>query len=245
VPEPRDWLRDRPPAIATGAPTAEAVRALVRDVVVVRPGLDPCFTTAGNAPRGAPDAVQVVAVGTVAPGKGQLLLVQALRAAGAPCQLTLLGDLNGAPDYVTAVRAAVGPLPVQLRGVVPPEEVAAVLRGADLFVSASRSESFGMAVAEAAACGVPVLAFATGEIPALVRDGATGWLLPPDASDAAFTTALHDIVRAPERLAAARRAHGMPVLPGWEQAAAAFRDACLALTGGADRGGTGDGRPPA
>lgn len=58
------------------------------------------------------------------------------------------------------------------------DEVPALLASLDLFVSASRSESFGMAMVEALACGVPVVATATEGAQEIVEDGVTGLLVP-------------------------------------------------------------------
>jgi N-acetyl-alpha-D-glucosaminyl L-malate synthase BshA len=56
------------------------------------------------------------------------------------------------------------------------DNVADVLRGADLFLLPSQSESFGLAALEAMACGVPVIATRTGGLPEVVDDGVTGFL---------------------------------------------------------------------
>ncbi|MGH7530233.1 MAG: N-acetyl-alpha-D-glucosaminyl L-malate synthase BshA [Gemmatimonadales bacterium] len=53
-----------------------------------------------------------------------------------------------------------------------------VLRGADLFLLPSATESFGLAALEAMACGVPVIASTAGGIPEVVTDGETGALAP-------------------------------------------------------------------
>jgi N-acetyl-alpha-D-glucosaminyl L-malate synthase BshA len=58
------------------------------------------------------------------------------------------------------------------------DDVADVLRGADLFLLPSQSESFGLAALEAMACGVPVVATRTGGVPEVVTDGETGYLTP-------------------------------------------------------------------
>lgn len=230
VPSRREWNEIALPVIATAATTAQAAGVATRatGIEVVRPGIDDLFTPDGRAsdPR---RPLHVVQVGTICPQKGQLLLVRAMREHAARCTLTLLGDTSTDPDYVAAVRQAAGPLPLSTPGCVPAAEVAATLRDSDLFVSASRQESFGMAVAEAIACGVAVLAFAAGEIPHFVRNGCDGWLLDPAADDAAFVALLRQRLASPRQLAAVRRASPAVRLSTWEVTASLFRAACARL----------------
>ena len=66
---------------------------------------------------------------------------------------------------------------------------------ADVFVIPSLQESFGQTVIESLACGTPVVGFASGGIPDMVRPGQTGWLAPTGdvaALRRAIVTALND-----------------------------------------------------
>ena len=53
-----------------------------------------------------------------------------------------------------------------------------LFRALDVFVSASRTESFGLAIAEAMAAGTPVVATKTEGAQEIIRHGETGFLVP-------------------------------------------------------------------
>jgi len=84
------------------------------------------------------------------------------------------------------------------------DDVAELLRSFDVFVSASRSESFGIAIAEAMASGVPVVSTMTAGAREIVDEDKTGRLVPiGDAEDLAEAICkLLDDPKARERLAA-------------------------------------------
>jgi len=139
-----------------------------------------------------------------------------------PATLVFVGD---GPDRDTAQQEVdrLG-LRKDVRFLGKVDNVADVLRGADLFLLPSQSESFGLAALEAMACGVPVIASRAGGIPEVVEDGATGFLL--EIGDVAAMTeravtllrdkALHERLRT----AAAARALDFAsdvVVPRYEQ----------------------------
>jgi glycosyltransferase involved in cell wall biosynthesis len=81
-------------------------------------------------------------------------------------------------------------VPVELRdrieatGPLPRNEVARAIREADILANPSLSETFGMALVEAMASGVPVVATTVGGMPEVIVDGVTGSLVPPDDPEA-------------------------------------------------------------
>jgi glycosyltransferase involved in cell wall biosynthesis len=58
-------------------------------------------------------------------------------------------------------------------------DVARILSAADIFVSASQSEASPMAILEAMAAGLPVIATPVGGVPQMVEDGRSGVLVTP------------------------------------------------------------------
>lgn len=125
------------------------------------------------------------------------LLADALaRLAGRNWTLTLIGD---GPARAT-VEALFPPDRTQVTGALPPEAIADHLARADLFVWPALSEAFGMALIEAQAAGLPVIAGRTGGVPEVVADGETG-LLPPVGDAAAFADAVAALIDDPARRA--------------------------------------------
>jgi glycosyltransferase involved in cell wall biosynthesis len=60
------------------------------------------------------------------------------------------------------------------------EDVPALLRSVDLFVLSSKFEPFGVALLEAKAAGLPIVATAVNEVPKIVVDGESGLLTSPE-----------------------------------------------------------------
>jgi glycosyltransferase involved in cell wall biosynthesis len=88
--------------------------------------------------------------------------------------LLLLGNKGG------AIAQSVGIQAIEL-GYVSNERLKAIAySAADLFISPSRSEAFGLVSLESMACGTPAVAFGVGGALDLVRPGITGYLAEPE-----------------------------------------------------------------
>jgi glycosyltransferase involved in cell wall biosynthesis len=117
--------------------------------------------------------------GRLSPEKGAAEAIDIARAAGVP--IDVYGDIYDAEysrEQIGPRRAWPG---VTVREAVPRTSLwAAMARAAVLLFPARWDEPFGMAAAEAQACGTPVVAFRSGALGEVIVDGVTGFLVPPD-----------------------------------------------------------------
>jgi glycosyltransferase involved in cell wall biosynthesis len=125
---------------------------------------------------GLPDsAVVALLVATLRPEKDVATFVRAVRRAR-ETHGELIGLVAGeGPDRGAVQAAAKGDPGVRLLG--HRDDIPRLLEAADVFVLASRHEAVPMAILEAMAAGLPVLATSVGGIPDLVADGQSGLLV--------------------------------------------------------------------
>ncbi len=105
--------------------------------------------------------------------------------------LMIVGD-GPARNEVRNLFERFGPQ-VQLIGEQPEQQVAAWCAAADLMVWPAIDEAYGMALIEAHAAGLPIVAGASGGVPEIVRHERTGLLTPP-GDVAAFATAMSTLL---------------------------------------------------
>jgi glycosyltransferase involved in cell wall biosynthesis len=167
--------------------------------------LAPFIDTRGYRPavRRTGGPARLIAVAMMRPGDK----LASYRVLGA--ELGRLLDLDWTLEIVgdgparSEVEAALAPLGdrVAWRGALPSPQVAARLAEADLCVWPAISEAFGMALIEAQASGLPVVAGRSGGVGDVVTDGVTGILVPGGDAEA-FAEAVRELIADPARRAA-------------------------------------------
>lgn len=135
-------------------------------------------------------------VGRLIPWKGVQYLLQALGCLH-NTRLIVAGD----GTYRAGLERLAHLLQVEERvtflGAVPRAELPRLYANVDLVVGASfANETFGIALVEAQACGVPVVASNFGGFPEVVRPGETGLLVPPQ-NPQALADAVRDLLGDP------------------------------------------------
>ncbi len=111
--------------------------------------------------------------------KGHAVLVEAMWLLADPKLVAVFAGSDRDRDaYRRELEAQARGLPVRFAGHV--DDVAAAYAASDVVISASvQPESFGRVLAEAGAMGLPVVASDHGGAREIVRQGETGWLVPP------------------------------------------------------------------
>jgi glycosyltransferase involved in cell wall biosynthesis len=169
---------------------------------VVLPGLPQRAAVTGPS--------RVVFLGEIGERKGAFMLIDAwAKLAAEPeglagATLTMAGDREVARAEREIIERGIADSAV-VRSWLSPVEVAELLAKSDVFVLPSRSEGQPMALLEAMAHGLCVVASDVGGIPEIIVDGESGLLIPADDVDA-LVGALRQILTDPAR----RRCCGPP-----------------------------------
>ncbi len=169
-------------------------------VTVIRNGIDtdgfprdPVARARVRADLGVQDQqVLVLACGELAEVKGHEVLLRALPGiiAAHPGVLVAIAGDGPLRSRLEAVARETG-IAANVRFLGFRRDVPALLNAADLFVMPSLSEGLPLAILEAMAAKVPIVATAVGGVPELIQPGRTGWLVPA-GDGAALAAGLSD-----------------------------------------------------
>ena len=156
---------------------------------------DPALRERLSIPAGAP---LLLFVGRLQPWKGVEMAIRALGAIDS-AHLLVAGDGVDRPrlEALAAELGLVGR--VHFLGSLPRPALPQLMASADLLVATSwASETFGIGLVEAQACGLPVVASRFGGFPEVVDEGRTGLLYPP-RDHAALAAAVNSLLGDPAR----------------------------------------------
>jgi glycosyltransferase involved in cell wall biosynthesis len=234
--------------IAPSRDLATEIRA--RRIVVIPTGVDVAAIAVREPvdPRPAmgwpSDAVVAVTMGRLAAEKSVDLVLDAFARAAARderLRLLIIGDGPAAGSLRERARRPDLAGRVVFTGVLPHPDALAGVAGCDIFVFASRTETQGLVLAEALACGVPVVGRNGPGVADTVRSGVDGMIVDDVRGLVGAIAALAaDAGRRREMAIAAREGAGrFDVETRIAQVEALYRD-LIDAAGGRDRRPDGD-----
>lgn len=157
--------------------------------------------------RTTPNLVfEILSIGSLQPYKGMGYLIEScliLKEHGFSFRCRIVGEGEMRPVLHRMIHQLGLEQDVFLLGAKTQTEVAALLGGSHCYVQPSiimdngKMEGIPVALMEALACGLPVVASELSGIPELVHDGETGYLVPP-ANSATLATTLEHIYQHPK-----------------------------------------------
>jgi glycosyltransferase involved in cell wall biosynthesis len=194
-------------------------------------------TTPGHPGRG-----HLVWLGRlVAHKRAGLILPVAERLRGSGTAIDVVGQGPGSADLAAQVTAGGLAGVIRLHGWLSEERKLAVLAGALLHLSTSQGEGWGLCVLEAAALGVPTVAYDVDGLRDAVRDGETGWLVRPgELMEDITERAVKELADPAARAAVAAACRAWAAQFSWDASAARM----AALIGASVRTGTSRGQHP-
>jgi phosphatidylinositol alpha-1,6-mannosyltransferase len=187
----------------------------------------------------AADRIVMITVARITRRKGHSVTLAALSALPRDLRKRLTWLIigpEGEADYVKPLKGLVASTDCDIRflGAIPDQDIRDIYGAADFFCltgvpdSSGRVEGFGLVYLEAAACGLPSVATATGGVPEAVISDETGILVPPSIDDiAGAIVELAEDAGMRSALAAGASAHARAL--SWER--------CAAMTYGLPRAG--------
>jgi len=155
---------------------------------VIRCGVDSELYSVPNHRLKKNELFEILSIGSLQPYKGYQYLIKAcaiLRDRGVQFQCRIVGGGNLHSELSKMISVNNLYSSVKLLGPKNQDDVAKMLSEADCYVQPSvitpsgKMEGIPVALMEAMASGLPVIASSLSGIPELVKEGETGWLVPP------------------------------------------------------------------
>ena len=148
---------------------------------------------------------RVISVGRYAYQKGYDLLLKAWRTVEErhpDWSLDIYGSLDGGMGEYEQLQCQIEVLGLNTVSLLTATtDIYSSYLESDIYVSASRFESFGLVLVEAMACGLPVVGFGSSYGPAsIIKDGSTGVLVPPHDTQQLAEAICQMIERPEERI---------------------------------------------
>lgn len=150
-------------------------------IQVVFPGIDLSWF---NVARNSGDSEEIIFWGRLEDEKGipeLLTAMELVQKSRGPTCLKLIGEGNQEIKYRNRVKEL--GLNVDFLKWKSPEEIQELANRSALGVFPSRIESFGLAVAEAQAAGLPIVCTEAGALPEIVENGETGRVVPSQSPE--------------------------------------------------------------
>jgi colanic acid/amylovoran biosynthesis glycosyltransferase len=168
-------------------------------IKVIHCGIDPAKFQKNHVERSS-KSLTIICVGRLEKVKGQKYLIETcaqLKERNIDFRCYLVGD----GELQSQIQRQINQLDladfVKILGFQPHHKVVDLLRQADILVLPSISEGIPVAIMEAMASGIPVVATSVTGVPELVEDSVTG-LLVPSRNSSALTDAILRLYKSPE-----------------------------------------------
>lgn len=186
------WLFDRFPTHKyISLSDSQRGRFASHFVATVYNGIDlTAFPFSENAGSG------FISVGRLIAQKGHDIAISAAKEAEVP--LTIASWVNdkirASEYYKEKIEPFLDGKNIQLYSLLQGQNLASKYQGAQgLLFPIQWEEPFGLVMVEAMACGTPVIAYNRGSVPEIVKDGVTGFVVPPEKGVAGLVEAIKKI----------------------------------------------------
>ena len=186
-------------------------------------------------PGGSREPARLLFVGKLNQQKGIEYLLRALAVMRSPVMVDVIVGVGSAPEDIGSLAQSLGVADrLHWLPLLQQATLAEYYRSCTALVMPAVDEGLGLVAAEALLCETPVIAFASGGLTDLIRDGETG-VLVPTGDVTALARAIDDLLSRADRGAALGIAGRRATLAAFGPQAVAARYAALYREAGAPR----------